>query len=99
MTIILCVLNLNDNAVCPVCKMKSSHFKNFYGMMDIGKIKDWKLQLKIKERLYYCENSQCKKENFIPNAQVDYKEKIANFSYVVSIPENKKRICEFFDIN
>lgn len=99
MAVILGVLNLNDNAVCPVCKMKSSRFKNFFGMMDIGKIRNWKIQLKIKERLYYCDNSQCKKENFIPNTQVDYKEKKANFSYVVSVPENEERICKFLDIN
>ena len=36
MTVILCVLNLNDNTICPVCKIRSNRFKSFYDMMDVG---------------------------------------------------------------
>lgn len=91
------VLNLNDNDICPTCGQISNRSKAFWGLMKLGKIGDWKVQLKIKEHLYYCDNQLCKEYNFVPKEKIDYKEKMANFSYLKSIPENKEKICMLFD--
>lgn len=91
-TIVLQVLNLNDNPICPNCGEKSERFKDFYGNLNIGKIKEWKIQLDIKEHLYYCDNPQCEKINFIPKEKIDYKEKVSNFVHIKENPANEEKI-------
>lgn len=91
------VLNLNDNNICPTCGKISTRSKAFWGMMKLGKIGDWKVQLKIKEHLYYCDNQLCKEYSFLPKEKIDYKEKMANFAYFKGISENVEKVCMLFD--
>lgn len=91
------VLNLYDNPICPVCGQIANRNKDFIGMAEMGKIKNWKVQFKVKERLYFCDNTECDKINFISKSPCDYKEKKANFINIKSIPENEEVINELFN--
>lgn len=94
--ITLNVLSLNEDDTCPFCGQNGSYYGLWRGLTKLGQIKGWKVQLKVKENYYHCTNPSCK-EGYVPQKKVGYKEKMANFKYLIGNAENKKRLCEMFE--
>lgn len=93
------VYNLKNGSRCPTCGKFSNHISNsFNGIMKFGKIKGWNIIFNIKENICKCDNPDCPENDFMPAEEVDYKEKIANYKYIKSIPGNEEKICKLLGI-
>lgn len=93
------VYNLKNGTRCPTCGKFSDHISaSFNGIMKFGKIKGWNIIFDIKENICKCDNPDCPENDFMPTEEVDYKEKIANYKYIKSIPGNEEKLCKLLEI-
>ena len=93
------VYNLKDGTRCPTCGKFSDHIStSFEGIMKFGKIKGWQIIFNIKENVCICDNPDCPEYEFMPTEEVDYKEKIANYKYIKSMPGNEEKLCKLLGI-
>ena len=93
------VYNLKDGTRCPTCGKFSDHIStSFDGIMKFGKIKGWQIIFNIKENICICDNPDCPEYEFMPTEEVDYKEKVANYKYIKSMPGNEEKLCKLLGI-
>ncbi|MDE7272256.1 MAG: hypothetical protein K2N95_04215 [Lachnospiraceae bacterium] len=91
------VYNLNHDDRCPICGQTAANPKEFWGSMDLGMIEDWKIELSVREHLYYCENPLCQKNQFFPRDTDSFIERVANFTHIRNIHGMKEKLCEMFE--